>query len=85
MTTASVDNASHRHLAVLLGLRPCHRAATANRGGSGTQLTLPPVEREDRPMVIHRDRPTAHGFSWGEVGWVFIEKSAEKPDCLRRV
>lgn len=51
-----------------------------------TQLKLTPVEQEERPdghsIVIGRP---PHGFSWGEVGRIFIEKSAEKPTAVRVV
>jgi hypothetical protein len=51
-----------------------------------TQLKLTPVEREDRPEghSILIGRPP-HGFSWGEVGRIFIEKSAGKPTTVRVV
>lgn len=51
-----------------------------------TQLKLTPVERNDRPEghSILIGRPP-HGFSWGEVGRIFIEKSAGKPTTVRVV
>ncbi len=51
-----------------------------------TQLRLTPVEREERPdgHSILIGRPP-HGFSWGEVGRIFIEKSAAKPTTVRVV
>jgi hypothetical protein len=51
-----------------------------------TQLKLTPVEREERPdgHTILIGRPP-HGFSWGEVGRIFIEKSADKPTIVRVV
>jgi hypothetical protein len=51
-----------------------------------TELKLTPVEREERAdgHSILIGRPP-HGFSWGEVGRIFIEKSAEKPTTVRVV
>ena len=51
-----------------------------------TQLKFTPVEREERPdgHSILIGRPP-HGFSWGEVGRIFIEKSADKPTIVRVV
>ena len=50
------------------------------------QLKFTPVEREERPdgHSILIGRPP-HGFSWGEVGRIFIEKSADKPTTVRVV
>lgn len=50
------------------------------------QLKLTPVEREERPdgHTILIGRPP-HGFSWGEVGRIFVEKSADKPTIVRVV
>lgn len=51
-----------------------------------TQLKLTPVEREERPAghAILIGRPP-HGFSWGEVGRIFIERSSAKPTTVRVV
>lgn len=51
-----------------------------------TQLKLTPVEREERPEghTILIGRPP-HGFSWGEVGRIFIQKSVDKPTTVRVV
>jgi hypothetical protein len=50
------------------------------------QLKLTPVERDERPdgHSILIGRPP-HGFNWGEVGRIFIEKAAEKPTTVRVV
>lgn len=51
-----------------------------------THLKFTPVEREERPdgHSILIGRPP-HGFSWGEVGRIFIEKSIDKPTVVRVV
>lgn len=51
-----------------------------------TELKFTPVEREERPdgHTILIGRPP-HGFSWGEVGRIFIEKSDDKPTIVRVV
>ena len=51
-----------------------------------SQLRLTPVERDERPdgHTILIGRPP-HGFSWGEVGRIFVEKSADKPTIVRVV
>lgn len=51
-----------------------------------SQLKFTPVEREERPdgHTILIGRPP-HGFSWGEVGRIFIEKSTDKPTIVRVV
>lgn len=51
-----------------------------------TQLKFTPVAREERPdgHTILIGRPP-HGFSWGEVGRIFIEKSPDKPTIVRVV
>ena len=51
-----------------------------------TQLKFTPVEREERPEghSILIGRPP-HGFSWGEVGRIFVEKSTDKPTVVRVV
>ena len=51
-----------------------------------TQLKFTPVAREELPdgHTILIGRPP-HGFSWGEVGRIFIEKSDDKPTIVRVV
>lgn len=51
-----------------------------------TRLKFTPVERQERPdgHTILIGRPP-HGFSWGEVGRIFVEKSADKPTIVRVV
>lgn len=51
-----------------------------------TKLKFTPVEQQERPdgYSILIGRPP-HGFSWGEVGRVFVEKSADKPTIVRVV
>ena len=51
-----------------------------------TQLKFTPVERQERPdgHSILIGRPP-HGFSWGEVGRIFIEKSTDTPTIVRVV
>lgn len=51
-----------------------------------TKLKFTPVERQERPdghtILIGR---SPHGFSWGEVGRIFVEKSTDKPTIVRVV
>lgn len=51
-----------------------------------TQLKFTPVAREERSHghTILIGRPP-HGFSWGEVGRIFIEKSPAPPTIVRVV
>lgn len=51
-----------------------------------TKLKFTPVEQQERPdgYTILIGRPP-HGFSWGEVGRIFVEKSADKPTIVRVV
>lgn len=51
-----------------------------------TQLKFTPVAREERPdgHTILIGRPP-HGFSWGEVGRIFVEKSTDQATIVRVV